>query len=117
MKYKEQYQSYTSLLENRLTHECDRVFATESVVGQAARYSLLGGGKRVRGVLTLAFCELLGGDLHAAAGFGVAVEMLHCYSLIHDDLPCMDNANTRRGKPSCHKKFGESTALLAGMRY
>ena len=114
MKYEDQYKRYTTLLENRLIAECDRVFATDSAVGQAARYSLLGGGKRVRGVLTLAFCEMLGGDLKAAAGFGAAVEMLHCYSLIHDDLPCMDNADMRRGKQSCHKKFGESTALLAG---
>ena len=67
-----------------------------------------------RAILTLAACELLGGNEAAALRFACAVEMLHCYSLIHDDLPCMDNDDMRRGKPSCHKAFGEATALLAG---
>ena len=68
----------------------------------------------MRGVLVLAVCELLGGDLRAAADFAGAVEMLHCYSLIHDDLPCMDDDDFRRSRPSCHKRFGETSALLAG---
>ena len=81
---------------------------------RAARYSLLGGGKRIRAVLVLAVCDMLHGNAEAAEQFAAAVEMLHCYSLIHDDLPCMDNDDMRRGKPSCHKAFGESTAMLAG---
>ena len=111
--YNEQYAAYVDALEERLELECGRRFLPGSAVGEAARYSLMAGGKRVRGVLTLAFCDLLGGDGDAAAAFGAAVEMLHCYSLIHDDLPCMDDADTRRGQAACHKKFGEATALLA----
>ncbi len=78
------------------------------------RYSLFAGGKRIRPVLTLEFCRLFGGDDAAALPFACAVEMIHTYSLIHDDLPCMDNDDLRRGKPTNHKVFGESTALLAG---
>ncbi|MBQ4094385.1 MAG: polyprenyl synthetase family protein, partial [Oscillospiraceae bacterium] len=84
------------------------------VVGEALRYSLLGGGKRVRACLALATCDMLCGDAARAIEAACAVEMLHCYSLIHDDLPCMDNDDYRRGKPSCHKAYGEATALLAG---
>ena len=65
-------------------------------------------------MLALAVCDMLNGDAAAADQFAAAVEMLHCYSLIHDDLPCMDNDDLRRGKPSCHKAFGEATAMLAG---
>ena len=81
---------------------------------EAMRYSLLDGGKRVRPTLVLEFCRLCGGDVQAALPFACAVEMIHTYSLIHDDLPCMDNDDLRRGKPSNHKAYGEDTALLAG---
>lgn len=84
------------------------------VVKEAMLYALTSGGKRVRPTLTLEFCRLLGGDIHSAVPFACAVELIHCYSLIHDDLPCMDDDDMRRGKPSCHKKFDEATALLAG---
>jgi geranylgeranyl diphosphate synthase type II len=83
-------------------------------VSRAARYSLLAGGKRIRPLLTLAFARALGGDATQAIPFACAVEMVHTYSLIHDDLPCMDDDDIRRGRPSCHKAFGEATALLAG---
>lgn len=83
-------------------------------VAEAMRYSLLCGGKRIRPVLTLAFCELCGGDLEAALPFACAVEMVHTYSLIHDDMPCMDDDDMRRGKPANHKVYGENIALLAG---
>ncbi len=83
-------------------------------VGEAMRYSLLCGGKRIRPVLTLAFCELCGGDPASALPFACAVEMVHTYSLIHDDMPCMDDDDLRRGKPSNHKVYGEDIALLAG---
>ena len=86
----------------------------ESVVCQAMRYSVENGGKRIRPVLTLEFCRLCGGKPEDALPFACAVEMIHAYSLIHDDLPCMDNDDLRRGKPSCHIKFGEANALLAG---
>ncbi len=80
----------------------------------AERYSLFAGGKRIRPALTLEFCRLFGGDDAAALPFACAVEMIHTYSLIHDDLPCMDDDELRRGKPTNHKVFGEATALLAG---
>lgn len=81
---------------------------------EAMNYSLCGGGKRIRGVLVLAFHEACGGTIADALPFACAVEMIHAYSLIHDDLPCMDDDNLRRGKPACHIQFGEAMALLAG---
>jgi len=80
----------------------------------AMNYSLEAGGKRIRPVLVYAFCEALGGDYRRAAAPACAVEMMHTFSLIHDDLPAMDNDDLRRGKPSCHKKFNEAMAILAG---
>ena len=80
----------------------------------AMRYSLLAGGKRLRPVLTYDFCRMCGGDWKQATPFGAAVEMIHTYSLIHDDLPCMDNDDFRRGKPTNHKVYGEAIAVLAG---
>ena len=77
-------------------------------------YSLAGGGKRLRPVLVLAFCAACGGDVRAALPVACAVEMVHTYSLIHDDLPCMDNDDLRRGKPTNHVVYGECTATLAG---
>lgn len=121
---KEQMDRYRTLVNQHLPKICDRILPAQLPypekelrdcrVNLAARYSLLDGGKRIRGVLVLAACELLGGKAEDALDFAGAVEMLHCYSLIHDDLPCMDNDDYRRGKPSCHKAFGEATALLAG---
>lgn len=81
---------------------------------EAMSYSLLAGGKRIRPGLTLEFCRISGGDPEQALPAACAVEMLHTYSLIHDDLPCMDNDNLRRGKPTNHKVFGECAAVLAG---
>ena len=80
----------------------------------AERYSLLARAKRIRPTLVLEFCRLFGGSDEAAIPLACAVEMIHTYSLIHDDLPCMDNDDLRRGRPTCHKAFDEATALLAG---
>ena len=85
-----------------------------SGVYQAMRYSLLMGGKRLRPFMMQQFYRLNGGQDDAFLNFAAALEMIHTYSLIHDDLPCMDNDELRRGKPSCHAAFGEATALLAG---
>lgn len=85
-----------------------------TLVREAMRYSLLGGGKRIRAALVLEFARLGGAAESQALPLACAVEMIHAYSLIHDDLPCMDNDDFRRGQPSCHKKFGEACALLAG---
>lgn len=81
---------------------------------QAMRYSLLAGGKRVRPILVLEFCRICGGNWEDALPFAAALEMVHTYSLIHDDLPCMDNDDYRRGRLTNHKVFGEANALLAG---
>lgn len=81
---------------------------------QAARYALFSGGKRLRPLLTLLTCELLGGDLAKALNAACAVECVHTYSLIHDDLPCMDDDDFRRGKPTLHKAFDEGLAVLTG---
>ncbi len=84
------------------------------IVRTAARYSALGGGKRIRPFLTIEFAKLFGGNPENAVPYATALELIHTYSLIHDDLPCMDNSDTRRGAPACHKKYGEAEALLAG---
>ena len=83
-------------------------------VMESARYSALAGGKRLRPALLMEFYRLCGGEPRQALPFACALEMIHTYSLIHDDLPCMDNDDLRRGKPTSHKVFGESTAVLAG---
>jgi len=114
MEYKAQYEAYLAQASKALDAACGQFLPETSEVCRAARYSLLGGGKRIRAVLVLSVCDLLGGDKAAAGQFATAVEMLHCYSLIHDDLPCMDNDDLRRGRPSCHKAFDEATAMLAG---
>ena len=113
-EYTEKTLALAQKTEQRLAALCDLYLPQNARIGQAARYSLLGGGKRVRAVLTLAACELAGAPAAQALEYACALEMLHCYSLIHDDLPCMDDDDFRRGRPSCHKQYGEATALLAG---
>ena len=88
--------------------------ALNAGLAEAMRYSLLAGGKRIRPLLVLEFCRIAGGDVEKALPVACAVEMLHTYSLIHDDLPCMDNDELRRGKPTNHMVYGECTATLAG---
>ncbi len=105
---------YIELINENLEKEfpcCDFGY---SDVHDAMKYSLKVGGKRIRPVLVLEFCRVCGGDINDALPFALAIEMIHTYSLIHDDLPCMDDDDMRRGKPSCHIKFGEEFALLAG---
>ncbi len=87
---------------------------SDDIVSQAMKYSVRNGGKRIRPMLVLEFCSACGGDYKKALPLACAVEMIHTYSLIHDDLPCMDDDDYRRGKPSCHIAFGEANALLAG---
>ncbi|NLL83260.1 MAG: polyprenyl synthetase family protein [Lentisphaerae bacterium] len=85
-----------------------------AMLSQAMRHAVLTGGKRLRPIVTLAACEAATGDLNNAVVAAVAVELIHCYTLVHDDLPCMDNDTTRRGEPTVWKKFGEANAVLAG---
>jgi geranylgeranyl diphosphate synthase type II len=113
--YHETYRQYKDLLEAHLqTYFPNSGSLPNRSVRDAMAYSLLGGGKRVRGVMLLAFYRMFAEDVRPALPFAAALEMVHAYSLIHDDLPCMDDDDTRRGKPACHIQFGEATALLAG---
>jgi len=102
------------LIDNSLERYLKNDREVTSDLHQAVCYSVLGEGKRFRPTLTLAVGELFGARRHHLLPFACAIELIHCYSLIHDDLPTMDNDDFRRGKPSCHKQFGEPTALLAG---
>ncbi len=105
---------YTTLINSRLSELIPKCDFGEDVVHKAMEYSLSIGGKRIRPVLLLECCRICGGKVEDALDFACALEMVHTYSLIHDDLPCMDDDDLRRGKPSCHIKFGEEFALLAG---
>lgn len=107
-------EDYLKIIDGGLAEYVYAARDGQDIVTDAMRYSIQNGGKRIRPMLTLEFCRVCGGDPLTALPFACAVEMIHTYSLIHDDLPCMDDDDLRRGKPSCHKKFGESYALLAG---
>ena len=114
MEFKEKQKFYTGIINDELDRLLTVPDNPQREVYEAMRYSLMAGGKRLRPMLTLAVCDMLGGNLEDALIFGTAIECIHTYSLIHDDLPCMDNDDLRRGMPTCHKAFGETTALLAG---
>lgn len=103
-----------ALTEAALERYLSETYSGDTVLAEAMRYAVLGGGKRIRAFLTIEFCRLFGGDIKRALPFACAMEMVHAYSLVHDDMPCMDNDDMRRGKPSCHRAFGEANALLAG---
>lgn len=109
MNFTEELEQARQLVERRLAE-----FFPGAGLESAMRYSLLAGGKRIRPILTMKFSQAAGGTMEEALDFGCAVEMLHTYSLIHDDLPCMDNDDLRRGKPTNHKVYGEWVATLAG---
>ena len=102
------------LIELALARSVDTPVGAAARLTEAMRYSLLAGGKRLRPILALASCEAVGGDLAAAMDLACAVEMIHTYSLIHDDLPCMDDDDFRRGRPTNHKVYGVAIATLAG---
>ena len=115
LSFKEQNREYLNYIDEYLDKQC---FTYEpqpqKLLFEAMRYSLLAGGKRLRPIFVLDFCRMCGGDWKKAAPFAAAVEMVHTYSLIHDDLPCMDNDDYRRGRLTNHKVYGEATAVLAG---
>lgn len=113
MEFERGYQEALALVEGEL-QRCFLEEGPHKELLDAMRYSLLAGGKRIRPVLALKSCEALCGDMEPALDYACGVEMLHTYSLIHDDLPCMDDDDLRRGKPTCHKVYGEWLALLAG---
>ncbi len=103
-----------ALTERALEEWLSEKYSGDTALAEAMRYAVLGGGKRIRAFLAIEFCRLFGGTTEAALPYAAAIEMIHSYSLVHDDMPCMDNDDTRRGKPSCHCAYGEANALLAG---
>lgn len=112
MNFQEQLNRYKNMVEEAL--RALPFHSAPDILKEAMRYSLLSGGKRLRGCLALAACEAAGGKAEDALPFACAVEMIHAYSLIHDDLPSMDNDTLRRGKPTNHVVYGEAMAILAG---
>ena len=113
MDHERQYAAYQQAIEAYL----DSLFTGSTAyqkLYESIRYSLLAGGKRIRPVLTLEFARMGGIDWHLALPYGCALELIHNYSLIHDDLPCMDDDDLRRGKPTNHRVYGETLAVLAG---
>lgn len=113
MDYQQQMSTDLALIEAYLK-DCFAHCVPRSNLYDAMDYSLLSGGKRLRPILTLAVCRMCGGQVEVALPFACAAEMVHTYSLIHDDLPCMDDDDLRRGRPTNHKIYGEATAVLAG---
>ena len=115
MTFEDRSREYRTFIEDYLKQVYPQ-FRSEpqAQLFDAMEYSLLAGGKRLRPVFVMDFCRMCGGDWRKAAPFAAALEMIHTYSLIHDDLPCMDNDDFRRGRPTNHKVFGETMAILAG---
>ena len=115
MIYDVQMKKYLDYIEEYLDTSCFQYNnQPQQCLFDAMRYSLLAGGKRLRPIFVFDFCRMCGGDWEKAAPFAAAIEMVHTYSLIHDDLPCMDNDDYRRGRLTNHKVFGEANAILAG---
>jgi farnesyl diphosphate synthase len=112
------FSSWAKIKQTRIEQVLDEALPTENQepkkLHNAMRYSALGGGKRVRALLCYAAAELCNTDIAVADAAAAAVELIHAYSLVHDDMPCMDDDDLRRGKPSCHKQYDDATALLVG---
>jgi geranylgeranyl pyrophosphate synthase len=113
VEFEASLERYKAIIDSALEEYLSGFRTDAPVLREAMLYAAMG-GKRLRGAIVLAVCEELGGDIQDALGLAMAVEMVHAYSLVHDDLPCMDDDDMRRGKPSCHKKYGEALALLCG---
>jgi len=114
MNFSQQLSSKIAMVDEYLEKYIPLRDNYQSAIYEAMRYSLFAGGKRLRPVIALASCELVGGNIKDAVPIACALEMIHTYSLIHDDLPAMDNDDYRRGKPTNHKVYGEAVAILAG---
>lgn len=115
MNFNDRNAEYVTLIEKFLDESCFQYDSEpQKTLFSAMRYSLLAGGKRLRPIFVFDFCRMCGGDWQSAVSFAAAIEMVHTYSLIHDDLPCMDNDDYRRGRLTNHKVYGEAVAVLAG---
>lgn len=113
-EFSENYEALQKEFEGNVREYCAALALRPEILNESFKYSLLLGGKRVRPVLMFASAQMLGGKTADVANLALALEMIHTYSLIHDDLPAMDNDDFRRGQPTSHKKFGEGQAILAG---
>ena len=116
MDFKENLKNYQNKVNSELEKILRKEEVNEKVLNNAMEYSLMAGGKRLRPILVIATYELFKNDVEKCIPFAVAIEMVHNFSLIHDDLPGIDNDDFRHGKPTNHKQFNEATAILAGDR-
>ena len=114
MKYESYFKNYLGIIESTLEKILPKPSQFPPLIHEAMHYAVFPGGKRFRPVLTLAACEAAGGKPEEALIPAASLELIHCYSLVHDDLPALDNDDERRGKPTCHKRFGEAIGILAG---
>ncbi len=114
MNFKEELENYQQTINQGIEKYLRKQKCKEEVLNQSMEYTLMGGGKRLRPILTLATYKLFKSNIEAAMPYAVAIEMIHNFSLIHDDLPGIDNDDFRHGKPTNHKQFNEATAILAG---
>lgn len=108
------YEKYKEIVDKHILDFIPNIDDKSGILFESMKYSLTAGGKRLRPVLLLAACDFAGGEINEAIPFAIAIEYIHTYSLIHDDLPAMDNDDLRRGKPTSHKVYGEAIAILAG---
>ena len=116
MEFKEELKVYQQMINEELEKYLRKEECPEEVLNQSMEYSLMAGGKRLRPILLLATYKLFKNDVNNCMTYAVAIEMVHNFSLIHDDLPGIDNDDLRHGKPTNHKAFNEATAILAGDR-
>ena len=114
MNFKNELKEYQEIIETELKKYIEKNESPEKILNQSVEYSLLAGGKRLRPILVIATYRIFKNDFEKCFPYAVAIEMIHNFSLIHDDLPAIDNDDIRHGKPTNHKKFNEYTAILAG---
>ena len=114
MNFKEEYKNKIKKIDTYIENYIDSIYDTQLVLSEAIKYSVLNGGKRLRSILCIEIAKINGVNEETAYAFASAIEFIHAYSLVHDDLPSMDNDDFRRGMPSCHKKYGEAIAILVG---
>ena len=114
MSFNAEYKEKINYIDNYISNYLSSYKKASPELIEAMKYSALNGGKRLRSILCTEICHMLGGNKEVSMPFACAIELIHAYSLVHDDLPAMDNADTRRGQPSCHKKYGEAMGILCG---
>ncbi len=114
MNFKAEYDIRVKEIDNYIAAYLNSLNNVDEILVEGMKYAVLNGGKRLRSILCTEICSCFSGDKTAAMPYAMAIELIHAYSLVHDDLPAMDNADYRRGLPSCHKKYGEDIAILIG---